>query len=220
MCGMVCLVRGVALALALLLGGWPATVISARAQGPEPVNLSGRVTNGQGEPVAGARVVARGAAERSAVTDRSGRFRIAPLPAGRYSVRAEAPGYRGAERTVSATEAVTMALVLEPAPVALAPVRVSAIRAGAGTTAATLPVKVDVVSEEEVRQQQALASNPTELLANVVPSFSPGRLVNYVTASAPPSRGPATTGWTGTGWGGGRTTWPRSASARWTCSAR
>jgi iron complex outermembrane receptor protein len=165
-----------ALGAALLLGG--ALLGAPRelpAQGPATVNLSGRVTDGQGEPVAGARVVVRGAAARAAVTDGAGSYRVAPLPAGRYSVRAEAPGYRSAERSVSAMEAVKLDLVLAPAPIALAPLRVSAIRAGAGTTAATLPVKVDVVTEEEVRAQQALASNPTELLANVVPSFSPGR---------------------------------------------
>jgi iron complex outermembrane receptor protein len=166
-----------ALAVAALLGGLlVGAVREVSAQAPATVDLSGRVTNGRGEPVAGARVVARGAVQRAATTDRAGAYRLEGLPSGRYSLRVEAAGYRGAGREVAAVApGVVTDLVVEPAPVSLAPLHVSAIRAGAGTTAATLPVKVDVVNEEEVRLQQSLTSNPTELLANVVPSFSPGR---------------------------------------------
>lgn len=38
-----------------------------------------------------------------------------------------------------------------------------------------LPVKIDVFSEEEVRQQQSLATTSNEVLANLVPSFAPSR---------------------------------------------
>ncbi|HET7322417.1 MAG TPA: TonB-dependent receptor [Longimicrobiaceae bacterium] len=60
-------------------------------------------------------------------------------------------------------------------PILLAPLQVSAIRAGAGTTAASLPIKVDVIAAEEVDAQQGLVSNPTEILSNLIPSYSPSR---------------------------------------------
>ncbi|HET8655125.1 MAG TPA: TonB-dependent receptor [Longimicrobiaceae bacterium] len=61
------------------------------------------------------------------------------------------------------------------APITLAPLQVSAIRAGAGTTAASLPIKVDVIEPEQVKLQRGLAVNPTEMLSNLIPSFSPAR---------------------------------------------
>jgi len=39
----------------------------------------------------------------------------------------------------------------------------------------SLPIKVDVFGREELRLQQSLASNPTEMLSNLIPSYSPGR---------------------------------------------
>jgi len=42
-------------------------------------------------------------------------------------------------------------------------------------SAASLPIKVNVFDEEQVRLQQTLATNPTEILANLIPSFSPSR---------------------------------------------
>ncbi|MEM9803490.1 MAG: carboxypeptidase-like regulatory domain-containing protein [Planctomycetota bacterium] len=55
-----------------------------------PAALAGRVLTATGDPVPGARVVARDASGRSttASTDASGAYRIAPLPAGTYRVRA------------------------------------------------------------------------------------------------------------------------------------
>ncbi|HET6639031.1 MAG TPA: TonB-dependent receptor, partial [Gemmatimonadota bacterium] len=63
----------------------------------------------------------------------------------------------------------------EEAPIELAPLRVTAIRGGAGTSAASLPIKVDVVDAKELSVQRGVASNPTEILSNLIPSFSPGR---------------------------------------------
>jgi hypothetical protein len=58
------------------------------------VLLEGQVTDEQGQPLAGAAVVAEGAAElRFAVTDRAGRFSFPALGPGRYLVRAHLSGF-------------------------------------------------------------------------------------------------------------------------------
>lgn len=140
------------------------------------MTLRGGVRDDNGAPVAGASVVATGPVERSVLTDEAGRFRLGPLPVGRYAVRVEAMGYRPASREVGPREAAAGAVVfeVEAGPVTLAPLEVRAARR-AGMSAATLPVKVEVVPAREVELQQTLTANPTELLSNVVPSFSPSR---------------------------------------------
>lgn len=42
-------------------------------------------------------------------------------------------------------------------------------------TAKDLPIKIDVFGEDEIRLQQSLTTNPTEILSNLIPSFSPSR---------------------------------------------
>jgi iron complex outermembrane receptor protein len=164
-----------ALAAALLLSGCLAGAApSASAQQGTGI-FSGIVRDAQGAPVAGATVVARGAVERGVVTDRAGAFRLGPLPEGAYTLRVEALGYRGAEREIRSREqSVPLELVVETAPVALAPLQVLAATR-TGTSAATLPIKVEVIGEAEVELQKSLVSNPTELLSNLIPSFSPAR---------------------------------------------
>jgi iron complex outermembrane receptor protein len=44
-----------------------------------------------------------------------------------------------------------------------------------GMSAKSLPNKIEVFQEDEVRLQQTLAVTPTELLSNLVPSFAPSR---------------------------------------------
>lgn len=44
-----------------------------------------------------------------------------------------------------------------------------------GKSAKSLPIKVDVFQEDEIRLQQTLASNPVEMLSNLIPSFAPSR---------------------------------------------
>jgi len=42
-------------------------------------------------------------------------------------------------------------------------------------SAKSLPIKVDIFDEGTIRLQQSLTTNPTEILANLIPSFSPSR---------------------------------------------
>ncbi|HEX2167370.1 MAG TPA: TonB-dependent receptor, partial [Longimicrobiales bacterium] len=137
--------------------------------------LSGTIVDEQGQPVPGMAVSARGAVAESGVTNRSGAYRLGPLPEGTYVVRVEAIGYRSAEREVRVTGApVTIDFVVEVAPVSIAGLRVvAATRTGAA--AASLPIKVDVFDAQEIEVQQTLSANPTEMLSNLIPSFSPAR---------------------------------------------
>ncbi|HET7274746.1 MAG TPA: TonB-dependent receptor [Longimicrobiaceae bacterium] len=150
------------------------TVPTASAQEIR-VTLAGSVFSAEGAPIGGAAVVARGEVERGVVTDDDGSFRLGPLPAGTYTLRVDAIGYRSIERELNAnTATATVDFVMEPAPVALAPLQVIATTRG-GASAASLPIKVEVISEREVELQQSFAANPTEILSNLIPSFSPGR---------------------------------------------
>lgn len=168
------------LAAALLVGGAWAGAATAASAAPvwvqEPaVTVTGTVRDEKGEPVAGAEVMARGAVERGAETDRAGGFRLGPLPAGRYTLHVEAVGYRSVSREIVARGGMApVALVVATAPVALAPLEVVAATR-AGTNAASVPVKVDVIEAAELDLQQGVVTNPTELLANLIPSFAPPR---------------------------------------------
>jgi outer membrane cobalamin receptor len=75
-----------------------ASSASARAQSP----LAGRIVDPQGQPVAGATVVAVGptSAPVSTVTDAQGRFAFSALADGRYEVTAAAPGMTGEVRGI------------------------------------------------------------------------------------------------------------------------
>lgn len=92
--------RGSALrALALLGAGVSATATiatPAAAQDYTNVTASGKVQGADGQPIAGASVEIRSDAQgftRTAVTDGSGSFRIAQVPAGRYTMTVTASGY-------------------------------------------------------------------------------------------------------------------------------
>lgn len=165
-----------ALALVGGLTGWSPAEAQAPPSGadrPDPV-VTGRVVDEAGEPVAGAMVVVQGPVEGSQVTGAAGAFRF-EVPAGEYQVRAEAFGYRSASEAVAAgTGQAPVRLVLEASPLGLEGVRVVTTTRG-GKNPATLPVKINVLEDEELEQQLALATNPTELIANLVPSFSPAR---------------------------------------------
>lgn len=79
--------------LALLLTSICSTVVSAQAT---TAAITGRVVDGQGNVVPGAKVTAtnRGTgAERSAITNSGGDFVITELAPGRYNLTAEAPSF-------------------------------------------------------------------------------------------------------------------------------
>lgn len=161
-------------AAALFLFMILAAPVAATAQEAE-VSFRGIVRDEAGAPIAGATVTVRGRAQRGAVTNAAGAYRLGPIPAGSYVLRAERIGYRAVERELtSAAGPMAADLVMASEAIAIAPVQVlTAVRAG--TNAASLPIKVEVIGATEVGLQRALAANPTEMLSNVIPSFSPGR---------------------------------------------
>lgn len=159
----------VRLALAAVL--IPVSVV-AQSVGP---GLSGIVRYEAGTPAAGVDVSVRGPVTRAVRTDASGRFSFPELPSGAYVVRAEGPAASPTERRVEiGTEPTTLDLVVTRVAMALEGLEVVTTVRGA-RTASSLPVKVEVLDETELRTQRTLATNPTEMLANLVPSFSPGR---------------------------------------------
>ena len=125
-------------------------------------------------PLPGVAVVLEGTAVGTA-TGLDGAFRIAGVEPGAYTVVARVLGYTPGRRAVVVERGgeATALFRLDVSPVDLGGVVVAATRSGAAAT--TLPVKVTVIGPREVAQQQALTSSPAEIVANVVPSFSPAR---------------------------------------------
>lgn len=164
------------LVVALLsLVGVTADTASLAGQSDPGVVVTGRVVDGDGAPVAGANVEARGPVTRTSSSAAGGRFRFAGLPEGRYVLQVTRLGYEGPATTVQVRGGMSpVELVLDAAPILLEPLRVVSTVRG-GRAAVSLPIKIDVVEPEAVATQQALATNPTEMLANLIPSFSPGR---------------------------------------------
>ncbi len=157
-------VLGLALAVSLA----PAALAQAGA-------VSGRVVDAEtAEPLPGASVVLDGTTT-GATTGPDGRFRIAGVEPGTYPVVASLLGYASERRTVQVDRGgnAEASFRLTAAALDLDGVVVSATRSGAA--ASTLPVKVTVIGPREVAQQRALVSSPAELVANLVPSFSPAR---------------------------------------------
>ena len=104
----------------LIIG--PAAV--ARAQDLDDVSFSGVVADGNGAVVAGASVTARLAAtgaERSAVTDEEGRYRLVELQPGAYTLRAVRAGFaaEGSREVLTlAGQSVRLDFTLRPAALA------------------------------------------------------------------------------------------------------
>lgn len=87
--------------------------------------LRGSVRDAEGAPIRGASVVVPGTT-LSTRTDRDGRFRIAPVPAGILRLRAAAIGFAGVDTSVAITggDSTTVEFTLALAPLALPPVDV------------------------------------------------------------------------------------------------
>jgi hypothetical protein len=75
--------------------------------------IGGAVFDGEGNPVAGARVLVGG---RFAETGEDGNFNIAPVPPGDLDIEVDAAGFGGAERQVSAPANYDVTLEAEPEP--------------------------------------------------------------------------------------------------------
>lgn len=166
-------------AAALVAASSGGALSALHAQDPTATMLAGTVRNERGEALAGARVrvMEASGAGAEALSDAAGTFRVGPLSAGMYRVRVDAFGYRGAVSEARVGQsAAPLSFVLAASPIALGPLQVvSAVRGGTGTSAATLPVKVQIVDEAEIQLQQSLVSSPSEMLSNLIPSFSPAR---------------------------------------------
>ena len=97
---------------------------AARAQDLDEVSFSGVVADQDGAAVPGATVTARlagAAAERAAVTDGGGRYRLVELPPGEYTLRASYAGFAAEERREVRTlagQSVRLDFTLRPAGVA------------------------------------------------------------------------------------------------------
>lgn len=141
----------------------------------ESATVTGSVVDDRGRALRTVTIQLRGPVSRDVATDIGGVFLFVGVPSGEYTVSLESLGYGKVERTVSVRGGtVALEFVVESAPLALAPLQV-VTTTRAGKMPSTLPIKVDVIEQEQMVRQQTLATNPTELLANVVPSFSPGR---------------------------------------------
>ena len=150
-------------------------LLAAQAGAAQTGALAGRVVDAEtAEPLPGVAVTLEGTA-LGAATGPDGAFRIARVPSGGYTVVVRFLGYATARRevVVAAGEEAQASFALAPSAVDLGDVVVSATRSGAAAT--TLPIKVTVIGPREVAQQQAFVTSPAELVANVVPSFSPAR---------------------------------------------
>lgn len=138
------------------------------------IPFRGVVRDAGGTPIPGASVEAIAGATKAGSTNEAGIFQL-PLTPGEYELRVSALGYKATSQRVRVTDGgAPVELVLLPAPLALSELEVQATRR-AGVNASTLPVKIEVVGQQEVALQRSLSSNPTELLTNTVPSFSPSR---------------------------------------------
>ena len=110
------------IAAAALLAAVPAPPDSA----PPPRSLSGRVTTPAGAPLYQARVTVP-EANRSTTTDLEGRYLVAELPSGTYSISFSAIGYAPEVRRVTlAGEDLTLDVELRPSMVELPDLQVTA----------------------------------------------------------------------------------------------
>lgn len=187
------IVRPFAAATALCL----ALPASAAAQGPTPASdslpataiLTGRVTAG-GAPLPGARILGRDLAsgsERATSSGADGRFAIADLPAGSYTLTIRAVGHRprAITRILTAGEATTVAVALERAPTMLDATVTTATRSASSLS--DIPGAVTVVDRAAIEEQGATAAGLGEVLAKMVPGL--GGATGTQSTYAQPLRG-------------------------------
>jgi hypothetical protein len=111
-----------------------------------PGSILGTVQDEKGAPVAGAMVSAFGSSSAVAVTDRTGRFELRPLPPGPYLVRAHSSGFIASRAQIvdvrpSARSASSIALRHSPTPGNLSSYPIAA--AGIGVSIEPAPAPAD-----------------------------------------------------------------------------
>jgi hypothetical protein len=140
----------------------------ARAQDLDDVSFSGTVADENGAVVRGANVAARllaTGAERAAVTDEEGRYRLLELPPGAYTLRAECAGFAAQERgeiSVVAGQAARIDFKLSPAGVSAEQTVLSDASAPAVDTTRT--VTGGTLTREEVERLPVFTRSPLDFV--------------------------------------------------------
>jgi iron complex outermembrane receptor protein len=116
--------------------------------------VRGRVTGADGQPLARAAVALDGTGFRT-LADQTGRYALAGVPAGTYTLRVRLIGYATATAgvTVRQGEVTQQDVRLEAAAIGLAPVDVIVGSRGRHTAAEELAVPVDVFTAEVIATQ-------------------------------------------------------------------
>ena len=139
---------------------------------PPPRTLAGRVTNPAGAPLHQARVTVP-EANRSTTTDVDGRYVVADLPSGTYSVSFSAIGYAPQVRRVTLDdEDLTLDVELRPSLVELPDLQVTA--APVATTSLTSPQPVSVLGGSDLEASRSATLGETVSALPGVRSFSTG----------------------------------------------
>ena len=132
-------------------------------------SVSGTVTDGNGNGLAGANVTVEGT-NMGAAADGSGRYTISGVSAGNYTVTASFIGYSSSSKSVNVgSGSSTVNFSLTASSLAGAGVFVTGTRA-AGRTAMKSPTPIDGFDNQTLRRQGN--GDMTETLKNQVPSFN------------------------------------------------
>ena len=138
------------------------------AQDLDDVTISGRISDSNGQAIAGANVKAtliETGVERTVTTDDEGRYRIIELQPGLYKVTASATGFGAKEKidlqTISGQN-LQLDFTLSPADVVVDPVQVTDEDAPAVDTTRT--VVGGTVTEREIEDLPNLSRNPLDLV--------------------------------------------------------
>jgi hypothetical protein len=140
----------------------------ARAQDLDDITIGGRVTDGNGAAVVGAKIVATRAAtgaSRAVATDAEGRYRLVELAPGTYTVLASSEGFAVEERkglAAVAGQSVRLDFALRPAGVAARQTVTAEAGAPAVDTART--VTGGTLTRREIEELPVFARSPLDLV--------------------------------------------------------
>ncbi len=131
----------------------PAMFLAAAAMA-QVHEVTGRVLDGAGRPVAGA-VVSLEEIRRGGSTDTTGVFLLARVPAGRYTLVARKLGYTAQTRAVLLDRDLALDLTLSASPVVVEPISVTATR-GPGL-AMSSPLPTGALNDEALRREPGVS---------------------------------------------------------------
>ncbi len=132
----------------------PGTLIFLATLAAGADTLAGRVVDRDGHPVPGATVVVI-ELHRVALTRSDGGFRLAQLPAGRYTVTVRGLGFAPLAQVVTITGSTVLDVALDRTSVWVEPVTVTATRAPLDARASPLPTAA--LSEDRLRRDQSVS---------------------------------------------------------------